>query len=51
MRSGFLLLFVAAAATAGLNRDQRAVEAPTILVTNQATLSDGENFTEGFTAR
>ncbi|HEY2854394.1 MAG TPA: LpqB family beta-propeller domain-containing protein [Gemmatimonadaceae bacterium] len=27
---------------------QRALEAPTILVTNQATLSDGENFTEGY---
>lgn len=25
---------------------QRALEAPTILVPNQATLSDGENFTE-----
>jgi C-terminal processing protease CtpA/Prc len=27
---------------------QRALEAPTILVTNQYTLSDGENFTEGY---
>ena len=27
---------------------QRALEAPTILVTNQHTLSDGENFTEGY---
>ncbi|HEX4681854.1 MAG TPA: LpqB family beta-propeller domain-containing protein [Gemmatimonadaceae bacterium] len=27
---------------------QRALEAPTVLVTNQATLSDGENFTEGY---
>jgi Tol biopolymer transport system component/C-terminal processing protease CtpA/Prc len=27
---------------------QRALEAPSILVTNQATLSDGENFTEGY---
>lgn len=27
---------------------QRALEAPTILVINQATLSDGENFTEGY---
>ena len=27
---------------------QRALEAPTILVTNQATLSDGENFTYGY---
>ena len=27
---------------------QRALEKPTILITNQATLSDGENFTEGY---
>ncbi|MDB4876653.1 MAG: Tricorn protease [Gemmatimonadetes bacterium] len=27
---------------------QRALEAPTVLVTNQHTLSDGENFTEGY---
>jgi len=27
---------------------QRALEAPTILITNQHTLSDGENFTEGY---
>jgi C-terminal processing protease CtpA/Prc len=27
---------------------QRALEAPTILVINQHTLSDGENFTEGY---
>jgi len=27
---------------------QRALERPTILITNQATLSDGENFTEGY---
>ena len=27
---------------------QRALEKPTILVTSQATLSDGENFTEGY---
>ncbi|MEP7347919.1 MAG: DPP IV N-terminal domain-containing protein, partial [Gemmatimonadaceae bacterium] len=27
---------------------QRALEAPTILIINQATLSDGENFTEGY---
>ena len=27
---------------------QRALEAPTVLVTNQYTLSDGENFTEGY---
>jgi len=27
---------------------QRSLEKPTILVTNQATLSDGENFTEGY---
>lgn len=27
---------------------QRALELPTILVTNQHTLSDGENFTEGY---
>ena len=27
---------------------QRALEKPTILITSQATLSDGENFTEGY---
>jgi Tol biopolymer transport system component len=27
---------------------QRSLERPTILITNQATLSDGENFTEGY---
>ena len=27
---------------------QRSLEKPTILITNQATLSDGENFTEGY---
>src|SRR5258708_39663188 len=27
---------------------QRSFDAPTILVTNQYTLSDGENFTEGY---
>jgi C-terminal processing protease CtpA/Prc len=27
---------------------QRALEKPTILITNQHTLSDGENFTEGY---
>src|SRR4030095_12576283 len=27
---------------------QRALERPTILITSQATLSDGENFTEGY---
>jgi tricorn protease len=27
---------------------QRSLEAPTVLVTNQHTLSDGENFTEGY---
>ncbi len=29
---------------------QRALEKPTILLTSQATLSDGENFTEGYRA-
>jgi C-terminal processing protease CtpA/Prc len=29
---------------------QRALEAPTVLVVNQHTLSDGEDFTEGYRA-
>jgi C-terminal processing protease CtpA/Prc len=32
------------------NLGQRTFERPTILITNQATLSDGEDFTEGYRA-
>jgi C-terminal processing protease CtpA/Prc len=38
------------AAPARSNLGQRALEAPTILVTNQHSLSDAEDFTEGYRA-
>jgi tricorn protease len=38
------------ASPARTNLGQRALEAPTILVTNQHSLSDAEDFTEGYRA-